>query len=623
MSWRKESAMKVGMAKALMMALVLCFACHPALAQDSAASLLKRADAVRTSDPTEFAKLLGLLEERTDYASSEEKMRFKLLKSHAFLMKGQYELAVGELKEIRETAVDDELIFRAGSMLVNTYALTRQFEEGLRTLNDTLPLADKVADADIRHRGWLVAGVLYNQVGEYALGEHYSDKVAGDSPVGRSRCAAGNLKIESQMGLKRSVDEGAVQQVIEICEEQKEPLLAGLTRTYLARVWAEAGKIKSAVALLERYLPDVQKNGYPLLISEYHSVMADLKLRQGEDAAAESHAQKAVENSTRLLGSQPLVSAYRTLYEIAEHRSDSELALKRYRDYADAEKAYSNDMKSRQLAYQIVRQQILQKNQQIDLLDKQNQVLQLQSKLNQQSAQNTRLMVILLVVLVASIGYWAYKIKRVQVSLKKMAETDALTDLCNRHHFTLQAERSLAQCARSGEEAALIMFDLDHFKQINDRYGHQTGDWTLKQVGEICKAFCRRVDTVGRLGGEEFAFLMYGCDMRAAKRLAEDCRVRIAAIDSRESGHVFATTASFGVASTLASGYSLARLLSHADRMLYRAKHLGRNRVCGTDDDTVTPLHGPQLQDSTVVADQHADPSEPALAARRIERVVS
>src|SRR3546814_10298429 len=82
-----------------------------------------------------------------------------------------------------------------------------------------------------------------------------------------------------------------------------------------------------------------------------------------------------------------------------------------------------------------------------------------------------------------------------------MAETDALTGLCNRHHFTQQSLQTLGQAARAGEDVALVMFDLDHFKSINDRFGHDTGDWALKKVAEHCRTFCRRVDHLGRLGG--------------------------------------------------------------------------------------------------------------------------
>ena len=142
-----------------------------------------------------------------------------------------------------------------------------------------------------------------------------------------------------------------------------------------------------------------------------------------------------------------------------------------------------------------------------------------------------------------------------------------------------QAEKALAQCERSGEQVSLIMFDLDHFKSINDNYGHVTGDWVLKEVAKTCAELCRPVDYFGRLGGEEFAILLRGCDQKAATRIADDCRMRIARIESSESGFGFQTTASFGVTSTRTSKNDLDKLMSQADQMLYRAKREGRNRV--------------------------------------------
>lgn len=547
-------------------------------------ALIEQAETIKTSQPARFYEVLDRLEKRVEEATPEQRLKLRLLRAHGFLMKGKSEPAIRELRQIQQETKDPEMLFWTGSLLVNTYALTRKFEQGLTTLNDILPLASKVEKKDVRHRGLLVAGLLYNQVGEYTLGDQYAQQVLADAPEGRNKCAAGNLVAEAALGLKKSPSEEAIFATIKTCEEQKEPILGGLTRTYLARKWVEDGKVDQAIELLERYLPAVTATGYPLVISEYHAMLASMYLKLGDMRTAKSHANEAVERGAGMT-SLPLVVAYKTLYEIAEKQGDSAGALVRYRQYADADKAYLNDVKTRQLAYQIVRQQILQKTQQISMLDQENQVLQLQRKVDQQAAQNTRLIVILLVLLIASIGYWAFKIKRVQLSLKKMAETDALTGICNRHHFTLRAERALAECARNGEQAALIMFDLDHFKNINDRFGHGTGDWALKEVAEASKGFCRRIDVLGRLGGEEFAILMYGCDLRAAARVAEDCRVRLAQIETRETGHVFAITGSFGVTSSQHSGYSLAKLLSHADKQLYRAKHNGRNRVCVYDSE--------------------------------------
>ena len=129
------------------------------------------------------------------------------------------------------------------------------------------------------------------------------------------------------------------------------------------------------------------------------------------------------------------------MYRIAEARDDSDQALVYFRRYAEVDKAYLNEVKARELAYQIVRQETLEKSQQIQRLDSQNQLLKLQRKVEQQAAQNTRLIIVLLVLLLATIAYWAYKTKRVQMSLKHLAETDALTGICNRHHFTQLAEQ--------------------------------------------------------------------------------------------------------------------------------------------------------------------------------------
>lgn len=574
--------MKLGKGHTVWMAVAMAaLLAVPAWAQASPGidKLIDQAEAIKTSEPAKFYTLLEGLEKRIEEASPEQRLRLRLLRAHGFLMKGKAELAIRELRQLQQETQDPEMLFWTGSLLVNTYALTRQFEQGLTTLNDILPLATKVEKKEVRHRGLLVAGLLYNQVGEYTLGEQYAKQVLADEPEGRNRCAVGNLIAEAALGLKQAPSEEMIFRTIKVCEEQKEPILGGLTRTYLARKWVEDGKVDQAIELLERYLPTVTATGYPLVISEYHSMLASMYLKLGDMRTAQAHAQQAVDRGAGMT-SLPLVVAYKTLYEIADLQGDSKSALVHFQKYAEADKAYLNDVKTRQLAYQIVRQQILQKTQQITVLDQKNQVLQLQQKVDQQAAQNTRLIVILLILLIASIGYWAFKIKRVQLSLKKMAETDALTGICNRHHFTIRAERALAECARNGEQAALIMFDLDHFKNINDRFGHGTGDWALKEVAEASKGFCRRIDVLGRLGGEEFAILMYGCDLRAASRVAEDCRVRLAQIETRETGHVFAITGSFGVTSTQQSGYSLAKLLSQADKQLYRAKHAGRNRVC-------------------------------------------
>ncbi|PPJ42557.1 MULTISPECIES: GGDEF domain-containing protein [unclassified Pseudoxanthomonas] len=565
----------------LLGALLVSISIGPAYAAGSLDALIAKAETARSSDPKSFQRLLGQLEAQVDSADEAQKDRIAYLKAYGLIFEGKAEAGITVAKALGESTKDADLALRATLLTVNAYALNRQFTEGLRQLEKAMQRLPAARSKEIRHQGLGVAAVLNQQIGQYRQALDYADRILRDVPDGRTRCLASQVQIESRqfLGLLPA-DDATIHGAIEHCNKQKEFAAANFIRIALARKWVEAGETQRAIDLIEKHLGEIERAKYPHLVAEAKAFLAEQTLEKGDLSAAENYARGVLSQSAGVTSTLPLVKAYRTLYDIAERNGDTKGALVAYQSYAEADKAYLNEVKARELAYQIVRQETLQKTQQISLLDQQNQVLQLQRKVDQQAAQNTRLIVILLIVLVASIGYWAFKIKRVQLSLKKMAETDALTGICNRHHFTIRAERALAECARNGEQAALIMFDLDHFKNINDRFGHGTGDWALKEVSEASKGFCRRIDVIGRLGGEEFAILMYGCDLRAAARVAEDCRVRLAQIDTRETGHVFAITGSFGVTSSMQSGYSLAKLLSHADKQLYRAKHQGRNRVC-------------------------------------------
>ena len=573
------------MGRALALATLLAFAVPAmAAAEPTLEQLLSKAETIRSGDPVAFRQVLREINGRAGQADKGQKAQIEYLNAYAMAFSGRFNDAIKAAQKLLKPEYGPDMQVRAGALIVNNFAGTRQFVEGLRQLEETLALLPQAQDPSLKVHVAVAAAVLYNQIGQYEHGVKFADQVLDASKVPRELCFAGFLKAEAQFLLgELPNDDRGINAVIDGCQANKEVVLSNLARQVLAQKWASQGQRRKAISLLQEHLAEIEGTRYPRLVGETHALLAQYLLEEQDIDAAENHANRATALSANIAFSSPLVSAYRTLYEIAERRSDKAQALAQYRKYAEADRAYLNEVNARELAYQIVRQETLQKTQQISALDQKNQVLQLQRKVDQQAAQNTRLIVILLVLLIASIGYWAFKIKRVQLSLKKMAETDALTSICNRHHFTIRAERALAECARNGEQAALIMFDLDHFKNINDRFGHGTGDWALKEVAEASKGFCRRIDVLGRLGGEEFAILMYGCDLRAAARVAEDCRVRLAQIETRETGHVFAITASFGVTSSQHSGYSLAKLLSHADKQLYRAKHNGRNRVCVYD----------------------------------------
>ena len=159
---------------------------------------------------------------------------------------------------------------------------------------------------------------------------------------------------------------------------------------------------------------------------------------------------------------------------------------------------------------------------------------------------------------------------------RREANTDALTGMASRRAIMAELDRTALDAQRGGKPFSVIVFDIDHFKQINDTYGHATGDKVLVKLAEIVIRQARGADLVGRIGGEEFLWLLPGCDEQAARDAAE--RLRWAIEAGSHSAPIPDVTISAGHA-TQAEGEGALSLFARADAGLYDAKRAGRNRV--------------------------------------------
>jgi diguanylate cyclase (GGDEF)-like protein/PAS domain S-box-containing protein len=179
--------------------------------------------------------------------------------------------------------------------------------------------------------------------------------------------------------------------------------------------------------------------------------------------------------------------------------------------------------------------------------------------------------------------------KNLERELQRLATTDMLTGMTNRRAFLDLAERTYAQSRRKGTAMCLLMLDLDHFKSVNDRFGHLEGDRVLVVFTQAVRAQLRGSDTVGRLGGEEFCVLLPQTDTASAAEVATRILAGTRAMRLETvAGEAFSITVSAGLATLLASDKSLHRLLDRADQSLYSAKRSGRDRL-GIDVSTDDP----------------------------------
>jgi two-component system cell cycle response regulator len=164
--------------------------------------------------------------------------------------------------------------------------------------------------------------------------------------------------------------------------------------------------------------------------------------------------------------------------------------------------------------------------------------------------------------------------------LSEMAIRDELTGLYNKRYFTEALEREIDRAQRYGQKLSLCMADLDHFKQVNDSYGHPAGDCVLKKVGAVILRSTRKSDIACRYGGEEFAIILPDISLDQAVKFGERLRRQVNAVPFEPEGWPFGVTISLGVAQYDSDGkMDFSRFVQEADERLYRAKSAGRNRV--------------------------------------------
>lgn len=163
--------------------------------------------------------------------------------------------------------------------------------------------------------------------------------------------------------------------------------------------------------------------------------------------------------------------------------------------------------------------------------------------------------------------------------LERQAQTDALTGVASRGSFQQALERSILDAERTTLPMVLVIMDVDHFKRVNDTWGHDAGDQALKHICAGSLSRLRATDNLGRLGGEEFGLILRNTDLASATPLVETLRQHIADNPLRYGDETIALAATFGLAQWPADGRSASALYRCADQRLYRGKELGRNRL--------------------------------------------
>ena len=455
-----------------------------------------------------------------------------------------------------------------------------EYEEALNyaaQLQDTL--AEVPVESVVRRDAQLIFGVLYLEFGEpEASRAAYREAVEMSLELGDklaeadARYALARLLIDDQRLAEAAEELDRLRRIYQASDDAFGQAMVMLERARLALLQKE---FPAADRLSAAAIDRLDQLSVPSLARAAYFVKAEAKLELGQA----QEARRLLDQVLKASNGSPLP---RIRYALGARVAAA---------LGDWEAAYEDSRAEVEMLDQAVEERLSRASDQararLELATDRVRRAELEAELELQAvrieaadrqARLQRTALVLAAALLVFGGFFVYRLLRQGRQLTNLAMRDALTQLPNRRSFLNQAERELKEARLRATSTGLLMLDLDHFKRINDRFGHDIGDEVLVDFADILRQASRTSDFPARLGGEEFAVLLPKTDADGAKRVAERLLTGLASSLPLAEGRVERLTASVGVVSS-GPDRSLETLMKAADDALYQAKHEGRARA--------------------------------------------
>lgn len=541
---------------------------------------LDQANAIWLTDNTRFASMLAQLHAENPQMTEGQRWRVRYMDAIQAQFLGRYAEAEKGLRDVIDHSGHAGLVALATGKLLQNLSTTHHYEDLFTLARRAVALVPTVKDPVARHALLVNLSQAMTFAGQPELGLRYAQMSLADLSPGESPCLGMMVDVTARYSMKTLEPDGP-----ELARATAACIADGVSiRTHMlsltksARL-VEQGKPEAGLALLDRIAAGVERDGYFGARASLASSRANAYLALGRYDDARKYALATLAMFHPGDVDTFLRDAYNVLYEVEKRNKRNTVALTYFQKYSEQERAYVDDVTARTLAYETVQQRTLVEGLESEKLAHQNSVLQLEQALAIKAVETGRLYIGLLALLLVSVVVWLVRTKRSQLRFKRLSSQDGLTGVYNHQHFMTELERKLHELEHNNAPACLVLIDLDHFKLVNDTYGHAIGDAVLKRATATCRQQLRPIDLFGRLGGEEFGILLPGCHPEQGLVVANCIRAAMEAAPVSVDGQTVSYSASIGMACTMFSGYSLQRIRREADAALYRAKGAGRNRV--------------------------------------------
>jgi len=436
---------------------------------------------------------------------------------------------------------------------------------------------------DREHNAYTTLSNLYSHMGEYAQAIHFLDLAEKYFSQQGDQSQLAVIEYNKAVALRHQSKYAAAAESYLKSRKLSEAIgdIPGIAYAELG-----AGSVLFAQGSVNKALPHLQEALKRFTALGDKEEAAQVKLVLARTHLALHHYDRAIDLLKQCLATYQASKTKSKVAEIYQHmaiayaeRGDYHKAYDMYRRFKIADDDLHARDKEKQLNALRVRFHSEQKDRENTLLRKENRIkeLELQQRHRQLILQYTA--IVLGVIVVLLLGYLMYRKIRQARRMEVLANMDSLTGIPNRRNIMHRLELALAESGGTGGELALIMFDVDYFKSLNDRFGHAVGDRVLRSIAAAAQDQLRDQDSAGRIGGEEFLVLLPGATLGTGLAVAERLRRTIAEMRLPELPTDVHVTISLGVASLTPNESAVDTLLARADAALYAAKEAGRNCV--------------------------------------------
>lgn len=550
-------------------------------------NLISETISVLTSNNNVYSKNLSLLKnlKNSGQLNNIQSCYYNYFIGYKLGFDGSYSEALKVFTQLLDSCEGLEIKIRVAATMATLQVISRQYELALNSLDFAVMNIKNINNDELKFKIYSTASLVYRLLGKHKISIEFDNLLLKSNPPVSYVCKGLTSKYRSMLEINPEIDiDTKINYAIDLCDRNKVYVVSGFLKLEwlnikLSLVNNDYNKISNILNELQLIENSILQTNYQNLIGVNYSLYAKIHLKLGKLEGAKDYALKTIENSKSLGNTKQRIVALDILEEYYKEKDNFKKSLY----YADekflASKFNYSDEQAKIMAYQTIMHSNFGNKQEIKLLNQKNKVLALEKVVNTKSSQLQKMVILFLIAITSFFIFWGLWQKRNQRIYKELSERDHMTSIFNRKGLRKYTDSLLAYSQENDTQVGCAVFDLDWFKNINDQFGHATGDWAIKNVIRKVESLGNSKATFGRLGGEEFAIILSDANKEEMYVFCENCRNAINSLVTKESGHTFKISASFGMTTSDVSKLSYSDLLIHADVALYKAKKSGRNNT--------------------------------------------